>query len=254
VNQGRVGRPPGGGGQSFAGGQDFGPSPTAFGSGVAGHNQPGQVQPVNYGEGAPFIQWVQSGRPTGGGMPNVNFQTTGQSPLAAAQIASAINLAETADPEALRQGYYQRGENAAIRAGQAALQAQLRDIAGQGAMTGFGPASGFVQAARRSAIGQSGAQRMQALENLQQAASTFGEQAALGRLAAGTPIEQLDLQRRMENTGILNQQQLANARAAASRSAAAAAGYERSYLMTDPATGQQMYMPESYINFLTQFA
>jgi hypothetical protein len=252
VNQNRPGRPPGGGGQGF--GPNYS-TPNAFGSGVAGHNQPGQVQPVNYGQGdMPFIQWVNSGRPTGGGMPNVNFQTTGQSPLAAAQIQSALGLAQSADPDALRQGFYERGENAAIRAGQAALQAQLRDVAGQGAMTGFGPSSGAVQAARRQVLGQAGSQRMQALENLQRSASQYGEQAALGRLAAGTPIEQLDLQRRMENTGIMNQQQLANARAAASRSAAAASGYERSYLMTDPATGQQMYMPESYINFLTQFA
>jgi hypothetical protein len=171
----------------------------------------------------------------------VQPQLVNQTDLSRAAMGYAQNLLGRT-PEQLGQDYYQRGENIALRAGQAGLQERLRDMSDQAAMSGFG--GPYAQARRNQALQQAGAERMAALDQLSSQALQFGEQAGLGRLAGGVPWQTDEQGRRMFNAQERAAANRQRAQMMASAARAGASGQERILTFTDPNTGQRMDIPE----------
>lgn len=225
----------------------------------AGANSPWQGYSPGYlgrtGGATPGSGWgyyyASDGRPTGAGAlsnlaRNFNYNTTDQSDLSRAGVSRATKMIEEGDPRKLTDEYYRRGENIALRAGQAARDQELADVADSYAATGM-YGSGLARSAEADVRRRASQARLSALSDLSSQALAFGEQAAIGRLGAGMPWENSDLGRRMENTAIENRGIDRRTDLAASAARAAGSGYER--ILEIPGFGE---VPESMLPYIGQ--
>jgi len=230
---------PGGGGGGGANWQGYTP-------GYLG--QTGGAQP---GSGWGYY-YANNGRATGAGAlnnlaQNFNYDETDQSSLSKAGMGLAERLINEGDPTKLADKFYQRGENTAIRAGQAAREQELSDVADSYAQRGM-LASGGAQGAAADVRRKSSQARLAALDKLNEDAMQFGESASQGRLAGGMPWENSDLGRRTDNTGWRNRAIDKRTELAAAAASAAGAGQER--IIEIPGYGE---VPESMIPYLMEF-
>jgi hypothetical protein len=182
---------------------------------------------------------------------NFNYNETPQSSLAKAGMGRAEGLISSGDPDALASKFYRKGENVALRAGQASREQQLAENADTYAQRGM-LNSGGLAASQADIRRQASQARLSALDQLGSQAMQFGEQAAIGRLGAGMPWENSDLGRRETNTewqnrGIDKRADMA-AQAASASAAGRAAGQER--ILEIPGFGE---VPESMLPYIGQF-
>lgn len=226
---------------------------------AAGANSPWQGYEPGYlgktGGAKPGSGWgyyyADNGRDTGAGAlgalaSNFNYDQTDQSDLSKSGMSRAKGLIDTGDPAALAANFYKKGENVALRAGQAAREQELADDADTWAMKGMlkggGAAASAADIRRKSSQA-----RLAALDQLGSQALQFGEQAAIGRLGAGMPWENSDLGRRETNTEWRNRAIDKRTDLAAAAASARGAGQER--ILEIPGFGE---IPESMLPYVGQ--
>lgn len=195
--------------------------------------------------------YADSGRPNGSGAlgamaRDFNYNETGQSDLSKSGMSRAKSLIDSGDPEALAKSFYKKGENVALRAGQAARENELSEDADTWAMKGMLKGGGA--AASAADIRRKASQaRLAALDQLGSQALQFGEQAAVNRLGAGMPWENSDLGRRETNTEWQNRAIDKRTDLAAAAASAAGSGMER--ILEIPGFGE---IPESMLPYVGQ--
>lgn len=225
----------------------------------AGANSPWQGYDPGYlgktGGAQPGSGWgyyyANDGRNTGAGAlgslaQNFNYNETGQSDLSKSGMGRAKQLIDEGDPTKLADQFYKRGENVALRAGQAARENQLAESADSYAQRGM-LQSGGAQAAQADIRRQAAQARLGALDQLGSQAMQFGEQSAINRLGAGTPWENSDLGRRSQNTEWQNRAIDKRTELAAAAARAGASGQER--IIEIPGYGE---VPESMMPYIGQ--